>query len=1085
MVDKIGKESEETDEGRRIQALIAEIQSLKDEKQSLKDDLEFVEDELSDTLDVLSDIYSKSTRFIVELLQNAEDAIGQNCHPKSRTVQFELKDDALVFSHYGKLFDKKDKDSIRRAASTSKAKSKDTIGKFGIGFKSVYNFTETPRISSGPAHDPDYHFQIINRRKLEPIKSLNGEDSEKTTIELPFKSGLQNPTKSIGEGLNELDGKTILFLRHITRIEWQTPDGSGFLERTETNEDTYVRSVTVNSSSQDKVEHWLIFNGGVLLSKEDKATSEDKVTSGDKVTSEDKVNSLEIAFHQSKTDDGNWPITKPGRDLYLSVYFPTKEKTHLGFHVQGKFELVPSRENIEEDNKWNKHLINKTGELLVVALLWLKQKKKLDKGGLECLPIEQEFFRNGNDRLFAPVAKRLVTALREKELLPTANHGYCKAEDAAYPITAKLTEIFNIVQLETLFNRPNIRWLSKIECSPLLKDNYLKKLDILEIKIEGIINKLNEDFLKDQEDSWIREFYAFLSGQSSLFNAIKQKPILRLEDGRHVCHSSTVYLPPEQGGTQYDCVKRELLKGDNGKDARKFLEGLPIIELDLVADALKRVEDYDCERKTLSITQYEKDLKTILDATESEATDERKDVLYEDLKDATIVLVDTADGKLFKKPDQVYLPTDDLKTLIGDMESTLFADETIIKEEMYGWMKRCGVHDHLRIKECRHDRHDKECRDDKAWQDLFEIMKEEYKYDEKFWYEKKENCTEYTIPELDHIFCKIDTVEQEKKADLSKRLWDQMKNVELKDNYWTATISWGFSGRTESRKLRSKITRQLNDTAWILDPDDGNLKKPSEIFFPKDWDKHPRPFKNIPFMEPEVFDYFMSKGIPEENARALSEKYPTLEELDKRLVELMDREAKEYRAAKEKPVEEEPIETSANSDSGDTPHTSGLSYPRPNRNGEPTQPSEHFTGGAVSTALGKSKTSSGGSSAVMVINLGDALNTKTEDAAINFVLKEDLDLIDANEDNPNNPGYDLHNKKKDRFIEVKGVSGEFTWVSMTITQFKCAMEKGDQYWLYVVEYAESDEPKLYKLHDLARSLTEANVIIKKDGQDWQ
>ena len=1021
-------------------------------------------------MEIIQSFYADRTHFILELLQNAEDAIGQNRHQKkSGTVHFELTDDALFFSHYGKPFDENDVDSICDIGLSTKEGDKGAIGKFGIGFKSVYNFTETPQISSGSTH-----FEIQNYFDRKEIPSLNGEDSEKTTIRLPFKSDLPDATSSIDKGLNELDVQTILFLRHITRIEWKTSDSSGFLERTDRNEDTHVRSVTVNSSSQDEAEHWIIFDRDVALPGNSKTTS------------------LEIAFHQSKTDDGNWSITKPGPDLCLSVYFPTKKVTHLGFHVQGGFETTPGRENIDEDNEWNKHLVNETGELLVEALLWLKQKKKLDKGVLECLPIEDEFFPaiyggRQSDRLFAPVAEQLVRALREKELLPTDSHGYCKASNAVYPITAMLAQLFDVVQLETFFKQPNIRWLSKKECRPLegqyLKNKYLKdRLEIREIKIDDIIDELNEDFLKDQEDSWIREFYAFLSGQSHLFDTIKQKqkPILRLEDGRHVCYSDTVYLPPEQGETQCDCVKRQVLKGDNGKEAYEFVKKLGLLIPDLASEARKLVRDYDCERKTTSITQYKKDLKTILDATKSEATNESKEELYKTIKDAAIVLVDTAGGKLlFKKPDQVYLPTDDLKILIGDKEGTFFADETIIKKEMHDWMKRCGVHDHLRIKEYQHNNRLKE---------LSGMIEDKPRY-----FKSYKDYTDHNIPELDHIFCKIRTAELEKKHALSKKLWDQMKNVN--PQYWQATLRWlDHLGQEKPLFIPSKIHQQMNDTAWILDPDDGNLKKPSQIFFPQNWDKHKDPCENIEFKKSEVVEYFMSEGASEEEARELSEKYLTRadaeEYVTRRKKNIFSKDAEELRAAKEKPAEEKSTKISANSNPIDSPHISAPLPRRPNRNGEPTQFSRPFTRGAESaknaesTASGKSKTSSSGSSPSFLIEPGNiAPNRKTEDAAVEFILKEYPDLIDANEDNPNNPGYDLHNEEKDMFIEVKGVSGEFTWVSMTITQFEYAMEKRGKYWLYVVENAESDNPKLYRLHDPAG--LPANMIIKKEGLDWQ
>ena len=1054
-------ENKETDKDREIQRLKSEKQALIAERES--DRQSRIADRRGSIKLCLS-LNSDRTHFILELLQNAEDAIGDNGRPESRTVHFKLTDDALSLSHYGKPFDEKDAESICIIGLSTKTESEGTIGRFGIGFTSVYRFTETPQISSGSTH----HFEINESGNRDEISSLNGEDFQKTTIRLPFKSDSQDVKASIDEclnksdakasingGLTKLDGQTILFLRHINRIEWQPPDGGEFLERTDTDEGPHVRSVTVNSSSQNEAEHWLIFDRDVASPDGSKTTS------------------LEIAFHQTKTDHGDWSITKIDRDLCLSVYFPTGKETRLGFRVQGGFETTASRESILEDNEWNEQLVEETGELLVEALLWLKQKKKLDKGVLECLPIEHEFFLNNYDRLFAPVAKQLVTALREKELLPTANHGYCKASDAVYPNIPELAQLFNVAQLKILFKKPNIRWLSKEECSPLKKDNYLKgQLKVSEIRTENIINQLDKDFLEKQKEPWIKKFYAFLSGKPYLLDAIKQKPILRLQNDRHVCPSSTVYLPPEQGETKYDCVKRELLKGDNGKDARKFVEELGIVEPDLVSEALELVKDYNCQRKTPSIPKYKKDLKTILDATKSEATDERKDELYKVLKDANIVrVVNKSDGKSFEKPNQVYLPTDELKTLIGDKEGTLFADKTIIKKEMHGWMKRCGVHDHLRVEEYQ---------DDNRWDELYDMI------EPKPTYTRGSGYTDYIIPELDHVFCKIRTAEPEKKHALSEKLWDQMENVNSK--YWQATLRWLYYSEQE-KSLSSKIKQQLNDTAWILDPHDGNLKKPSEIFFPPKWGKHNYPFKNIEFRKSEVVEYFMSEGASEDVARELSEKYLTLADAKEYVTrgknDFFSKDAEEFRAAKEKPAEEEPIEIPENSNPIDTPHISDPRHRRPNRNGEPTQSSWPSTRSAESTAS-RRRTSSSGSKPTIVIESGNiAPNRKTEDAAINFVLKEDLDLIDANEDNPNNPGYDLHNKKKDKFIEVKGVSGEFTWVSMTITQFKCAMEKGDQYWLYVVEYAESDEPKLYKLHDLARSLTEANVIIKKDGLDWQ
>ena len=58
-----------------------------------------------------------------------------------------------------------------------------------------------------------------------------------------------------------------------------------------------------------------------------------------------------------------------------------------------------------------------------------------------------------------------------------------------------------------------------------------------------------------------------------------------------------------------------------------------------------------------------------------------------------------------------------------------------------------------------------------------------------------------------------------------------------------------------------------------------------------------------------------------------------------------------------------------------------------------------------------------------------------------------------------NPGFDLFEAdsggRQIRWIEVKSMTGtlEDRPVGLSHTQFDCAREKGDAYWLYVVEHA--------------------------------
>jgi hypothetical protein len=99
-------------------------------------------------------------------------------------------------------------------------------------------------------------------------------------------------------------------------------------------------------------------------------------------------------------------------------------------------------------------------------------------------------------------------------------------------------------------------------------------------------------------------------------------------------------------------------------------------------------------------------------------------------------------------------------------------------------------------------------------------------------------------------------------------------------------------------------------------------------------------------------------------------------------------------------------------------------------------------------------------------------------AAVRHVLewerRQKRDPTDANADNPHNEGYDISsrgpNGDVERYIEVKGVKGEWglRGVAVTPAQFTFAETQGQRAWLYVVEFALSDAPRIHRIQDFAR-----------------
>ena len=101
-------------------------------------------------LDLLGQLYSDRTHFIFELIQNAEDA-------GARELAFELFDGRLEVRHDGRPFTEADVRGICGVGNSAKSGDLTAIGAFGIGFKSVYAYTQTPSV-----HSPGEHFRIEN-----------------------------------------------------------------------------------------------------------------------------------------------------------------------------------------------------------------------------------------------------------------------------------------------------------------------------------------------------------------------------------------------------------------------------------------------------------------------------------------------------------------------------------------------------------------------------------------------------------------------------------------------------------------------------------------------------------------------------------------------------------------------------------------------------------------------------------------------------------------------------------------------------------------------------------------------------------
>src|SRR5947208_8081126 len=124
------------------------LEKVRLKRQKLADVL--YDDDYSGIRELVEELYPDQAHFIYELLQNAEDA-------GATEVFFDLNPQGLAFEHNGRAFDDADVWGITNIGKGTKKDKDDKIGRFGVGFKAVFAYSDTPHIYSSP-----YSFKISN-----------------------------------------------------------------------------------------------------------------------------------------------------------------------------------------------------------------------------------------------------------------------------------------------------------------------------------------------------------------------------------------------------------------------------------------------------------------------------------------------------------------------------------------------------------------------------------------------------------------------------------------------------------------------------------------------------------------------------------------------------------------------------------------------------------------------------------------------------------------------------------------------------------------------------------------------------------
>lgn len=564
--------------------------------------------------ETLTKLYTKSGHFVFELIQNAEDCDAEE-------IIFELKKDKLIFKHDGKkLFTLANVDAITNVGNSTKNEEGNSIGKFGVGFKSVFEYTNTPEVHSG-----EYHFVIKDMYIPHPIENV--DYCSNTIFILPFDiSGKpkEDCFNEIGETLRNLNPETLLFLSHIKKIVCKIDSEEWILKRNDSP--NLLGSKHLCTLSKNKAgtatttsTHYIRFFDTIKINVSEKDEN-------DIIKYYEKKIDIGIAFKAQLNEKSGWSIKpiiyndNPAGKVF--TFFPCEaEKSGLCFHIHAPFALTVDREKLRNE-PGNEIIKNKIVDLLHSSLTKIREDNLLNMDFLKSLPNdEDDLGANENNSSNYEMFKRVFDFFNDESFTPMENGTY---EPAKGKLRSKnrVGTLFTDQDMNILFNTENIaywiknprqlnqrddKFIQSLDCSNYNLNDFLddytrekNKYDEIEESLnnkdfvihEGIkkiisrFEKVSEIFNSKKYD-WFCKFYVQLESMISSYdnsyeyNDIQEYPFCFCSDSK-LYKFSDCFIPTE-GLSVYPVnvhfLNEKIYKeAKNNSNLNDFLDSIGIIE---------------------------------------------------------------------------------------------------------------------------------------------------------------------------------------------------------------------------------------------------------------------------------------------------------------------------------------------------------------------------------------------------------------------------------------------------------------------------------------------------------------------------
>lgn len=760
--------------------------------------------------------YSDQAHFIYELLQNADDV-------EATEAKFYLYKDRIVFVHNGKRhFNVTDPaheaedaqngtlgdiNAITSIANSAKSGNVATIGKFGVGFKAVFQYTDTPHI-----YDPNVAFKI--ERFIVPRQIDNdypGRKDDETVFVFPF----DHKERSAEEAFEDIADKLrhlvfpILFLKYLRDVTFEIEHNAaiGMYEKRCLALKTFG-NITAQKTELTYTEGNNIFTDIIWLFSRKDNYGRDYCTG--------------FFIDENKK-------LKPV-DMPAFCYFPTKEDTKLHFIIHAPFLLTDSREGIKAGEVHNKNMISLLAKLAADALYCLREigteehNRIIDDDILNIIPFDDDEFSSINDKAkisFLPFYQSIQKAMTEG-LLPTRD-GYATCENSYWSQTLDLNALFNDEQLCELFDEDDVHW---VFCSKprhaldaygktTLK-NYIDDLVCGWLDEKGLTSRVDKSFIKQQSFEWLHKFYKWISDTPRRFNAdLKYAPIFINDQGEPAAAydrsgQKTLFLPSM---AVKDCptIHPDLLKN---QDTKNFLLDIVKLEEPSLQDYIYNsvIPNYKNDSEEDPFTYFKLFFSYYKECRATEI-----DEYIEKIKGLDFLEYINKDGDYYRcKADDLYYPENDLLEYFSAKQNTRFlalkqyTDEYPKDESLLPFFNELGIHHHPKVYH-------------------YELSFQETLSHNELPKQHSTGGHRYSETRIDGGMELAEYVASNMVAEKSYLLWNMLVFAYANDQYISADGKYQYyyySSHTMCYK--SLMARKLQEEKWLLDKD-GNFVSATAI----------------------------------------------------------------------------------------------------------------------------------------------------------------------------------------------------------------------------------------------------------------